>query len=190
MRTIFIAVTGGIGSGKSTACKIISKMGYLVISADDTYAELLKDPSFTSELKELLDLPKDKEFDKKSLAKTVFDQPLKLKLLNQFTHKKIMDKMFEKSKGKRVVFHEVPLLFESGYEDKYDEVLIIKRDLNDRINSVISRSGLSREEVEKRIKNQFDYENLSSIKHTVIINGEDLESFANKVRAVVDEKLG
>ncbi len=190
MKTLFIAVTGGIGSGKSTACEIIKKMGYTVISADETYSALLNNDNFIKGLKNVLELSADEVFDKNSLSKWVFDDNEKLQKLNAYTHAKIMDLMFEKSKGLSVVFHEVPLLFESGYQNKYDKIIVIMRDVEERINSIVKSRGLSRGEVEKRIKNQCDYEKISLIKHTVITNGEDLSKFAEKVKAVVNETVG
>lgn len=188
---MIIAITGGIGSGKSTAITAIKQMGYLVISADETYAELLKNPEFVRGVYRAVDIACDKiELDRNLLSTEVFKNSEKLKALNDFTHAKIYNAMFEKSKGYDVVFHEVPLLFESGYQNKYDKVIVIMRDINSRIQSVKSRSGLSDEEVISRIKNQFNYENLDKNKHTVITNDGNLLDFSAKVKAVVNEILG
>ena len=189
MRTKRIAITGGIGVGKSTACDIISKMGYKVVSADETYKELLADKNFVKKINELLDI-KSEVFDKNAVSQAVFNDREKLKTLNEFTHEKIIRKMFEKTDGEEISFHEVPLLFESGFEKEYNGVIIIKRDLEERINSVSKRSGLSRAEILKRIENQVKYENLPKNKHTVIINSDGFENFAKKVRAVVEEIKG
>ena len=189
MRTKRIAITGGIGVGKSTACDIISKMGYKVVSADETYKELLADKNFVKKINELLDI-KSEVFDKNAVSQAVFNDREKLKTLNEFTHEKIIRKMFEKTDGEEISFHEVPLLFESGFEKEYNGVIIIKRDLEERINSVSKRSGLSRAETLKRIENQVKYENLPKNKHTVIINSDGFENFAKKVRAVVEEIKG
>ncbi len=188
---MIIAITGGIGSGKSTAITAIKQMGYLVISADETYAELLKNPEFVRGVYRAVEIDCDSaQLDRNLVSTAVFKSAEKLKALNDFTHAKIYELMFEKSKGYEVVFHEVPLLFESGYHARYDKVIVIMRDLNSRIQSVKSRSGLSDEEVISRIKNQFDYENLDKNKHTVITNDGKLSDFSAKVKAVVNEILG
>lgn len=188
---MIIAITGGIGAGKSTAITAIKQMGYLVISADDTYGELLKDPDFVQGVYRAVEITTDKiELDRNLVSTAVFHNPKKLKALNDFTHAKIYSAMFEKSKGRDVVFHEVPLLFESGYQEKYDKVIVIMRDLNSRIQSVKARSGLSVDEIVSRIKNQYNYENLDKNKHTVITNDGNLLDFSAKVKAVVNEILG
>ena len=81
MRTKRIAITGGIGVGKSTACDIISKMGYKVVSADETYKELLADKNFVKKINELLDI-KSEVFDKNAVSQAVFNDREKLKTLN------------------------------------------------------------------------------------------------------------
>ena len=188
---MIIAITGGIGSGKSTAITAIKQMGYLVISADETYAELLKNPEFVRGVHDAVGVENTSAcLDRTAVSSAVFENPEKLKALNAYTHAKIYSLMFEKSKGYDVVFHEVPLLFESGYQNKYDKVIVIMRDINSRIQSVKSRSGLSDEEVISRIKNQFNYENLDKNKHTVITNDGNLLDFSAKVKAVVNEILG
>ena len=188
---MIIAITGGIGAGKSTAITAIKQMGYLVVSADDTYGELLKDPDFVQGVYRAVEITTDKiELDRNLVSTAVFHNPKKLKALNDFTHAKIYSAMFEKSKNHDVVFHEVPLLFESGYQEKYDKVIVIMRDLNSRIQSVKARSGLSTDEVVSRIKNQYNYENLDKNKHTVITNDGNLLDFSAKVKAVVNEILG
>ena len=158
---MIIAITGGIGSGKSTAIATIKQMGYPVISADDTYTELLKNPDFVRGVHRAVQVESNSDtLDRVAVSSAVFNEPCKLKALNEFTHAKIYESMFEKSKNYSVSFHEVPLLFESGYQDKYNKVIVIMRDLGLRIKSVENRSGLSSEEVLSRIKNQFDYEKL------------------------------
>ena len=184
MRTKFIAVTGGIGSGKSTAIKIISDMGYKVISADEVYKELLSDKDFILQLNKIVGIYSD-AFNRKIISDIVFQDRQKLESLNAFTHQKIMDKMFEKSIGERVVFHEVPLLFEGGFKGMYNQIMVIMRDKNARIEAVCSRSNLTREEVENRINNQVNYDALNLENLTVIYNDGDLEAFSKKVKNAV-----
>ena len=188
---MIIAITGGIGTGKSTAISVIKKMGYPVISADQTYSELLKNPEFVRGVYQAVEIDGGSQtLDRVAVSTKVFNDGEKLKALNKYTHLKIYERMFEKSKGFKVVFHEVPLLFESGCQEKYDKVIVIMRDLGLRIKSVQSRSGLTEEEVVSRIKNQFNYENLDKNKHTVITNDGSVLDFSAKVKAVVNEILG
>ena len=189
MKKIY-AITGGIGSGKSLVSEIIKGLGYTVFSADVVYANLLKTGDFSRQIYDVLNLNYDSEkgFDRKEVSAVVFNNESKLKLLNEFTHNKVMNELVRLSKNETgIVFHEVPLLHENGFESRYDGVIVIYRNLEDRISSVISRDGLSKEEVLKRIKNQFDYENNDISAHTIIVNDGVKDNLTDKVKAVISE---
>ena len=184
------AITGGIGSGKSLVTSYINSKGYATFSADKIYEELLKNEDFVREIYNLLQLSykKGDVFDRKLVSSVVFSDKTKLKLLNDFTHAKIMQKMLSLSKNQnKIVFNEVPLLFESGYEDLYDGVIVVLRDKEERIKSVIERDGKSRSQVEDIIKNQFNYDNISQKKHILIVNDGNVKSLQGKVDVVLSE---
>ncbi len=184
------AVTGGIGSGKSTVCEIIEKLGYTVFSADKVYKELLKCPSFVQKIYTALEIDsKDyANFNTKLVSEKVFNNKELLSTLNSITHPEVMKVLLEKSKMVNgVCFNEVPLLFESGYQDLYDGVIIVKRDINLRKQDVIKRDNITEEDFYKRVNNQFNYESLSNITYTVITNDKSYEDLTLKVRAVLGE---
>lgn len=185
-----IAITGGIGSGKSTASNLIKNLGYTVISADEVYSELLKSQDFRSVVYEIAGVADNAgDFDRKAVADVVFADREKLQKLNAFTHQKVYDKMFELSKNVDVIFHEVPLLFESGFEKRYDEVIVILRDLNDRIESVINRSNLTKEQVLKRIESQYNYDGIENKGYIVIKNEGDILKLEQKIKNALKNLL-
>lgn len=188
MKNYLVAVTGGIGSGKSTAVKILKDSGYTVFSADDIYRKLLKNKTFQKAVYDAAGIEKHGEkFEFSKVSEAVFNDEKKLEKLNAVTHPAIMNAMLSESKAAGgLVFNEVPLLFEGGYEKFYNEVIIVVRDENSRIESVMKRSGLTREDVIKRIKKQFDYENTENTAHTVISNDGDLIAFSEKVKTVAE----
>lgn len=189
MSKFSVAITGGIGSGKSTVSNLIKELGYVVFSADDVYKDLLLDGEFFSGVLNSVNVEfdGDKSSTLKKVASLVFSNKEALKALNDYTHPKIMQKLFElNSKQSGVVFNEVPLLFEGGYENLYDNVIVVYRDKQKRIESVIKRSNLTSNEVEERIKNQFNYENILKSKHTIIYNDGTVIDLAESVKAVVD----
>ena len=190
MSNYVVAVTGGIGSGKSTVSNIIKELGYAVFSADEVYKNLLNDSEFFNGVLSSVGVTYngDKKASLKEVSSIVFSSKEALNKLNNYTHPKIMQKMFEFNNAQNgVVFNEVPLLFEGGYESFYNEVIIVLRDKQKRIQSIIKRDGLTKQEIENRIKNQFNYENNQIFKHTVIYNDGSLIQLERSVKAVVNE---
>lgn len=178
-----IAITGGIGSGKSTVTKIIKDLGYPVVSCDNVYTELLNDNAFLTILSnEFGDILDDcGKLDRKKLASITFNDFVKLQKLNEITHPAIMERVMKECDKHEVCFCEVPLLFECGYEKLFDETIVLLRDIDKRIKSTIERDKLSKEEIAKRIKSQFDYKNLNLDKYHVIVNDSDKLSLAELV---------
>ncbi len=190
MSNCLVAVTGGIGSGKSAVTNLIKELGYTVFSADEVYKNMLNDDGFFKGVLNSVgvEFNGDKLKALKEVSSLVFTKKDALKALNNYTHPKIMQNMFELNASvDGIVFNEVPLLFEGGYQNLYNKVIIVLRDKQERIKSVAKRDGLSTREIEERIKNQFDYENNAIFKHTVIYNDGTENDLAEKVRAVVNE---
>ena len=130
MRNNFkIAITGGIGSGKSTVSKFIKQRGFNVISCDDIYRELLQKEYFLKELAKLFGdrAVSNGKLNRKYLSEIVFSDSEKLELLNRFTHPAIMRECFARMKDE-LNFCEIPLLFESGYQNLFDNVIVVLRD--------------------------------------------------------------
>ena len=187
---IYVAVTGGIGSGKSTVIGMIRKMGYPVFSADEISRTIYADPGIQEKIeRHFPECISETGIDRAKLSGIVFSNKDRLEMLNSITHPAIMENLFlEMEKSTSVlVFAEVPLLFEEGYERRFDQVIVVLRDRESRIASVQVRDGLSKEEVVARIKNQFDYEKNKIIAHTLIYNDGDLNALYQKVERAINE---
>lgn len=172
-----IALTGGIGSGKSYAADILEKEGYYVLSCDKVARELSFDKDYLLTIKSHFPnaVKNDGEtlvLDRKALSEEVFSDKNKLSLLNSLTHPIILEeikKRAEKS-GRKAVIVEIPLLYESGYGNLFDKTVVIMRDKKQRIDSVKTRDNLSEEEILKRINSQFDYDNFADENAVIIVN--------------------
>lgn len=185
-----IAITGGIGSGKSTVVSVISEQGYPVISCDSVYGQLLENVAIIKPLaEEFGDIISCGKLDRKKLADVVFSDEKKLQRLNEITHPLIMEEVFKLMSGERVAFCEVPLLFESGYEKYFDKIIVVLRDRSERIKSVISRDNISGSAVLSRICSQFDYENADLSKYYVIRNTSDKDDLRKKTIQTLNELL-
>ncbi len=189
-----IAITGGVASGKSTVSQILRSFGYLVYSADEIYADLLTIPEVVINCSRIVGIePLNQNnmltFDRGKAKKIVFDDSQIRLRLNAYTHElvyKKIDEIFNINGKDKPVFFEIPLLFESGRENDFDKVLVVLRSEKDRLEALQKRDGRTREESEKIIKSQFDYNNLSHIKHTIIYNDGDIKSLEEKVRAMLE----
>lgn len=175
------AVTGGIGSGKSTVCELLKARGFPVLSCDEISRGFWQEPEYRRELAALFpDCAENGEIIKEKLSDRVFSDRNALASLNAYTHGRIMGRLFALAKQFPVCFCEVPLLFESNYESLFDGILVVIRARKTRINGVIERSGLTREEVLSRMENQFDYDNELAGKSCVVIENDgsvsDLET--------------
>lgn len=190
-----IAVTGGIGAGKSTVAKILKDAGYKVFGADETYKKLLKNGDFKRKIYNATGLKYNGRFIKKQVADAVFGNPDKLKALNDATHSEIMRVMLEKSKKAALnsgglVFNEVPLLFEGGFESLYDGVIVVVRNKEVRIAAALARDKTDEKRVLARINSQTDYEKKDLTAYTLIENDGDLSSLSKKVRKAVEKFIG
>ena len=182
-----IAVTGGIGSGKSTVLNFLRELGFKVISLDNVYKQLLKESDFKKLIAAEFGnvFSSDGSLDRNKLAEMVFSDSEKLIKLNNLTHPLIYKRAFEQAQNFKLCFFEVPLLFEEGGESKFDEVIVIVRDTENRIKSVELRDNLSEDEVKIRINRQFDYNIDKLSKYYVIHNNGNLNDLSMEIEAVV-----
>lgn len=190
-----IAITGGIGSGKSLLTDYFASLGYAVLSADEIYSDLLKDECFVKGICDAVGVRAvlvngRYTLDRKAVAEKVFGNPAERKKLDDFTHDAIMSEMFSRANDcSGVVFCEVPLLFESGYDKYFDCVIVVFRNENERINSVVSRDNKSEELVKEIIKNQYDYSKLAENGHTIFVENNGTPRFLYEKANEIIEKI-
>lgn len=194
MKNLKVAITGGIGSGKSEVLKIISSLGYKTVSLDEVYAQLLLEKSFVLKISKAFNVEPIISngryiLDRNAISNIVFGDKNQLKKLNELTHSAIFERAF--SQQTQITFYEVPLLFEGGYESLFDKVLVVVRDKKERINSAVKRDGSTEEQILKKIENQIDYEKLDLTLHTIIKNDANLSALKDRViKAIEDIKKG
>lgn len=160
-----VAVTGTIGSGKSTACKMLARKGAYTVSADELAREAVAPGS--AGLNEVVRsfgpgvLREDGTLDRKLLGAVVFADPEKRRRLESITHpiiRALAAERFavgEKLKSPLMVY-DCPLLFEAGLERcGFRQIVLIAADDEVCIARIMARDELSREEARQRIDNQF-----------------------------------
>ena len=160
-RKIKAAITGGIGSGKSTFAKFISGKGYPVINVDDVSKEILKSDKEVK-LKVEKEFGKESykngEINKKFLAEKIFSNPQNVVKINSIVHPKVIEKVniliFEKLKNFNLVFAEAALIYEAEMEKYFDYVVLISAENKLRLKRKIQFNDFTEEQFLKRDENQ------------------------------------
>lgn len=185
-----IAITGGIGSGKSQVLKIIKSFGFVTVSADEISKNLTSTNEILSGLKKIFpdcvdSLNGNLYLNKTKLSSAVFNNKQNLKKLNDYLHPLIMKEVFNEI-GENG-FAEIPLLFECGFENLFDKVIVVLRNKKDRIAAVKLRNGLSDKQVLERMKNQIDYDCFDFSKYIIIKNDGSIEDLKEKTVKIISE---
>lgn len=174
-----LGVTGGIGSGKSTICKIFNVLGIPHFSADDAARNIMdNDLKLRSSISDLVgkDIFQDGILDRKKLAHLIFNNSDLLSRINQFVHPLVFSAFSEWSRcqSSSYVIMEAAILFESGGENHVDRVTSVIAPFEERIMRVVERNAISREDVLARIKNQIPESELIRRSDWVIDNSENM----------------
>jgi len=169
---ITVAITGGIATGKSTVSKYLKSKNYYVISADEVYHSLIESNK-TLINKIINTFGKDicvnhnnnsttKKIDLKKLADIVFKNKKKLLQLNKISHpfvyRAINKELKEAAKTNNIIFLDIPLLFESNYQNKYDIIITIYASKINQIKRLKHFRKLNDDQINERINAQLPIE--------------------------------
>lgn len=156
-----VGVTGGIGSGKSVVCSVFRNLEIPVYQADREAKRIIAGDPYVR--KELVDRFGEKTFrgeelNRKFLAERIFSDPEARRFVNGLVHPKVWEdfgRWLKLQEGPYVI-EEAALLFESGAWKEMDFNILITADVEVRIERIIKRDGLSREDVLLRMSSQID----------------------------------
>ena len=199
-----IGLTGGIGSGKSTATEYLRSKGYGYIDADQIGRDL------TAEGQPLLEVI-SREFgcventgskgnglilDRKALADLVFNNKYEKEKFDSIVHREIIyviDAEIQKYREQAAegifdghVILDAPLLFESGINEKCDIVILVTCDMDERIRRVSLRDGTTAEKIQDRIKNQYDDELKIKLADYVVDNSGSREELFRQLDNILE----
>jgi dephospho-CoA kinase len=174
-----VGITGGIGSGKTTVCKIFEVLGVPVYYAD-VEAKKLYDNDY--ELKELIikhfgkDVYSNDKFDRLRMREIIYNNDDKLALLNSLVHPLVIQHANEwmKQQTHSYSIKEAALMIESGSSKELDKLILVSCPVNLRIERVSSRDQLAPEEVMARIEKQLPEEIMREHADFEIVNDESL----------------
>ena len=174
--------TGGVGSGKSYTAKIFSRLGIPAYIADIRTKELYStDKGLLNELTALLgdEIIAGGVLRRDVMASKIFGNPYLLKKVNEIVHPKVLAD-YEKWRGERrregveIVLFESAIFFESPmFHHIADKIMVVFAPLEVRINRVMRRDGLSRDQVMERIRSQIsDEERMRRADYIVYTDGK------------------
>lgn len=191
--TLFLGLTGGIASGKSTASKILQDMGCQIIDTDliaHQQAEVGQ-AGWLAIKKEFGDafFKEDQTLDRKKLGQYVFNNPDALKRLSTVTQREILKEVkrqMAQSMAKVCVL-DVPLLFEAGWDQYCDLTVLIDLPEAEELRRLIARDGLTAAEAEKRIKAQLPLAEKRRRASYIIENTGTIEALRKKLDQLLAE---
>lgn len=186
MSKTVIGITGNIASGKSEVAKYLKELGYVVVDTDViTSLIYLQDETFKTKMIKLFGkkiLDKDEQIDKKKVAKIVFNDPDELEKLNKLIHpliKKELKEIIKPLSG--FVFVEAPVLFEAGFEDIFDRILMVSVSYEEQINRLMKRKNISRQQALKIIEAQMPQDKKEKQSDDVIDNSADIKTLHQNI---------
>lgn len=189
-----IAITGSLGTGKSTILKILQNLGFSTFSCDEVVKNLYKDPDIQKKIieifgKEILSID-GKLNKKKILEKILEDNKLKEKLESLF-HPLVKEKLLEfirERKEEKIIFAEVPLLFEVGWEDLFDEIWVITCSPLTQKERILKK-GLEEKLGEKLLKLQLSLKEKEKKAHKIIFSEKSFEELEKEIKEMLKEYL-
>ena len=153
---IKIGITGSLGTGKSAASNFFLEKGHLVISADQINQNLLEKKEVIKHINNLLFKTDSESLNKEEVRKLIFSDGEKKKELENYLHPLIYNEMLRQINESRekIVFLEIPLLYETNFKDLVDYVIVVYLDEDIQIKRVMKRDNILHDEVVNIIKNQ------------------------------------
>ena len=193
---VVIGVTGNIGSGKSTVCQILAKLGAAIVDADKLAQETYK--PYGEAWQELVNafgkdiLSSGQEIDRQKLGQIVFSNPTALTRLNHIVHPKAYSMAKERiatyrRQGLRAVALEAALLIEANWTRLVDQVWLVVASEATVIHRLKEGKATNQSEVLARLKSQMPAEEKTKYAHEVVYNDGDLNQLEARLTQLWNE---
>ena len=186
-----IGVTGGIASGKSEVCRILERMGFLHIDADDVAHTILENTAVISRIAEVFgtdvlytnDGDQSSHVDRKKLGKIVFTDSKKMDMLENITHPQIVKQitgMINENKEKDIVIEAIEII-KSGIIDYCDKLWVVHVEPEQQLERLVKNRHLTYDEALTRLKSQEEHDWDENMADQVIYSTEPIESMEKQV---------
>lgn len=187
---MYFGLTGGIGSGKSTAARMFADLGAIVIDADAIAKEVLEpgQVGYESVVNHFGDeiLDSSGNIDRAILAGKVFDNSSKLRELEEIVHPAVASKVSqirESLPENAIVIYDTPLLIEKSLQHQFDQVIVVLAPESLRTSRLLDR-GLPQSDIVARMSNQATDEQRREVANYIIDNSSSLEKLRAEVLKV------
>ena len=189
---LIVALTGGIGSGKSTVGQMFAQLGAVVIDSDQLARDVIERGSigFDEVVAKFGDeILKNGEIDRQLLASIVFKDPKKRSELEQVTHpliRKAFAEVVARSESNSIIINQIPLLVESNHDYKFDHVITVSATEAIRTQRLLKR-GLAADQIKQRMQVQATDQMRESIADSVITNEADEQNLSDQVEIIWEQ---
>ena len=191
-----IAITGGIGSGKSTFCRKLKEKGFKIHSSDEQVAKIYKNPEkkFVTYLR-TIGLSKSvskKNIDKKIISKIIFENKQIRKKLELYVFKIVRKKRSdfikqEKEKKTRLIFIDIPLLFENSLEKQFHKVISIIASKQVRLKRLQKTRKMNENQFKNITRSQTSDVIRKKKSDYVIYNNSTLKDYKIKINKLINK---
>ena len=191
---LVVALTGGIGSGKSTVGEIFAQLGAIVIDSDQLARDVIERGSigFNEVVAKFGDeILKNGEIDRQILASLIFKDPAKRSELEQITHpliRRAFAKMVSSASPDSIVINQIPLLVESNHDYKFDHIITVSASESIRSERLIKR-GLTNDQIKQRMGAQATDQMREAIADSVIVNEKNEQELTDQVEKIWEQLL-
>jgi len=173
-----LGITGGIGSGKTSVCRVFNVLGIPVFSADPEAQKIMNENSKIKRgINEIAgrNIYPHGKLDRMELASLIFNDPESLKKVNALVHPAVFENFIQWAEKQTApyVIMEAAIMFESGASKLVDRVATIVAPVEERIARVTLRNKLTREQVMDRIRNQMTDKERIKRSDYIISNSEN-----------------
>ena len=186
---LVVALTGGIGSGKSTVGQIFQDLGAIVTDSDQLARDVVE--RGTTGFDQIIaafgdEVLKNGDLNRAALSDLVFKDPAKRKQLEQITHpliRKAFGKIVESANGDSIVVNQIPLLVESNHDYKFDHIITVSASEAVRIERLLKR-GMNLTQIQQRLQAQSNDAQREKISDSIIRNDNSQADLLSEVEKV------